>query len=155
MNLLAPIALALLLPSQAEPSRNAKELAQEILTQGTSLFDTRDDAAMAATYTENAEILFYSRDKDSGDFKIETYHGRVDIQKGYGNVFKDRPASARSLNHVEAAYYISPDLLVIHGAFTLDTNDSNLKPIPFIQVRFKQGGTWRILTLHLFFDPKK
>ena len=49
------LSLALLLPTVAPPADpDAKRLAQAILTKGAALFDTRDAAAMAATYTEDA-----------------------------------------------------------------------------------------------------
>jgi hypothetical protein len=155
MNCLVPLALAMLLPSQAGSDRDAKALAQDILTKGAALFDTRDAAAMAATYAEGAEVLVASRDQDTGRIKVQTYHGRADIQKGYADLFEDRSPSARSRNVVEAAHFLGPDLLAIHGTFTLDTRDSNAEGIPFIQVRVKQGDAWRILTLELFAVSEK
>ena len=52
MSLLS-LAAALLLAS-SDSTRDAKGLAQDILTKGAALFDSRDAAAMAATYAENA-----------------------------------------------------------------------------------------------------
>jgi hypothetical protein len=42
----------------------------------------------------------------------------------------------------------SPDLLVIRGMFILDVADEH--PLPFIQVRAKEGDKWLILNLQLF-----
>ena len=148
------LSLVLLSPTVA-PAANedAKQLAQAILTKGAALFDSRDAAAMAATYAENAQITAYSKDKDTGALKTETARGRADIQKGYADLFKNRSRSTRCRNAVEDAHFVGPDLLVIRGTFILDVADEH--PIPFIQVRTKQGDNWFILNLQLFGVSKK
>jgi hypothetical protein len=141
--------LAFLLPTAAPAAdQNAKQLAQAILTKGAALFDTRDAAAMAATYAEIAEVTAYSKDNDTGALKTGTERGRADIQKAYADLFKNRSPSTHCRNVVEDAHFVGSDLLVIRGTFVLDVADEH--PIPFIQVRTKQGDKWLILNLQLF-----
>jgi ketosteroid isomerase-like protein len=143
------LSLVLLVPTAAlAADQDAKQLAQAILTKGAALFDTRDAAAMAATYAENAEITTYSKDNQTGALKTETGRGRANIQKAYADLFKNRSSSTRCRNVVEDAHFVGPDLLVIRGMFILDVADEH--PIPFIQVRTKQGDKWLILNLQLF-----
>jgi hypothetical protein len=49
------VTLGLTLFARAE-DKDAKTLAQDILDKGAALFDKRDAAAMAATYTEDAQL---------------------------------------------------------------------------------------------------
>ena len=143
----ATLCLAILFAPASDSAQDAKGLAQEILTKGATLFDTRDAAAMAATYAENAEVTVYSKDRDTGAYKIDSTRGRAAIEKGYADLFKDRDPSTKSKNMVEDACFIGSDLLLIRGTFTVDTNQGG--KIPFVQVRLKQGETWRILGLQL------
>ncbi len=144
------VGLALVVASSAQAAQDPKELAQEILTKGAALFDKCDAAAMAATYTEDAEILLIKDENNAGHYKIdEAYRGRAAIEKGYAKVFEDRDHALKLRNTVEAAHFVGPDLLLIHGTFTLDVSKPDASA-PFLQVRTKQGDTWRILTLQLF-----
>jgi hypothetical protein len=143
----ATLCLALLLAPAPDSTQDAKGLAQEILTKGAALFDTRDAAAMAATYADNAVITVYTKDRDTGTYKVETTRGRAAIEKGYADLFKDRDPSTRSRNVVEDARFVGPELLLIHGTFTVDTNQGG--SIRFVQVRVKQGDAWLILGLQL------
>ncbi len=142
------LAAALLLASPSDSTQDARSLAQDILTKGAALFDSRDAAAMAATYAENAEVTAYSKDNATGALKVDTGRGRADIQKFYADLFKGRSPSARCRNVVEDAHFAGPDLLVIRGTFIVDVADEH--PLPFIQVRTKQGDKWLILNLQLF-----
>jgi ketosteroid isomerase-like protein len=143
------LCLALLLPTAAQASdADAKKLAQDILTKGAALFDTRDAAAMAATYTEDAEAILVTKDTETESYKSDVTRGRAEIERGYQDIFKDREPGTTSRNGVEYAHFVGPDLLIIHGAFTLDINDAH--PIPFVQVRTKQAGKWLIMNLQLF-----
>jgi hypothetical protein len=144
----ATLCMAILLAPASSSTPDAKELAQQILTKGAALFDTRDAAAMAATYADNAEVTIYSKDNSTGAYKVETTRGRAAIEKGYADLFKDRDPSTKSKNVVEDARSIGTDLLLIRGTFALDASQSG--SIPFVQVRVKQGDAWRILTLQLF-----
>ena len=130
------------------PAQDARSLAQDILTKGAALFDARDAAAMAATYAENAEVIAYSKDNETGALKVDTGRGRADIQKFYADLFKGRSPSARCRNIVEDAHFAGPDLLVIRGTFIIDVADEH--PLPFIQVRTRKGDKWLILNLQLF-----
>ncbi len=56
------ITLAFVLPSIAwSQESDAKKLPQDILDKGSALYDTKDAAAMVATYTADATIQWYSR----------------------------------------------------------------------------------------------
>jgi hypothetical protein len=117
------------------------------------LFDTRDAAAMAATYTEDAELSLLIKDKDTGTYRAQVTRGRSAIERGYQNIFKDRKAGTTSQNVVEYAHYIGTDLLIIHGTFTLDVNQEG--SYSFVQVRAKQGEKWLIMSLQLFVVSEK
>jgi ketosteroid isomerase-like protein len=146
--------LALLSPTMtlaADP--DAKQLAQDILTKGAALFDSRDAAAIAATYTDDAEVTLVIKDKDSGKYKTEVTRGRSAIERGYRDIFKDRKAGTTSRNVVEYAHFVGTDLLIIHGTFTLDVNHEGA--FPFVQVRSKQGDKWLLMSLQLFVVPEK
>ncbi len=143
------LSLALLLPRVAPAADpDAKQLAQAILTKGAALFDTRDAAAMAATYIEDAELSLVIKDKGTGTFKAQVTRGRSAIERGYQNIFKDRKAGTTSRNVVEYAHFVGTDLLIIHGTFTLDVSQE--VSFPFVQVRAKQGEKWLIMSLQLF-----
>ena len=143
------LSLALLLPTAAPAAdEDAKQLAQSILTKGAALFDTRDAAAMAATYTEDAELILFAKDKDTGTYKAQVTRGRSAIEQGYQNIFKDRKPGTTSRNVVEFAHFVGTDLLIIHGTFTLDVSQGG--SFPFIQVRAKKGEKWLLMNLQLF-----
>lgn len=148
MMYLMTLGAALFLAPAADSAQDAKGLAQDVLTKGAALFDSRDAAAMAATYAEDAEVTAYSRDDKTGAFKTETGRGRAAVQKLYGDLFKDRSPSARCRNVVDDAHFVGPDLLVIRGTFILDVAAEH--PLPFIQVRTRRGDKWLILNLQLF-----
>ncbi|MDR3638607.1 MAG: hypothetical protein P4L84_32680 [Isosphaeraceae bacterium] len=144
------LALALLLPavaSAADAEAEAKVLAQDILTKGAALFDTRDASAMAATYVEEAELSLISKDKDTGRFKAENTHGRTSIERFYQDLFKDRKPGTTSRNVVEYARFVGTDVLIIHGKFTLDVTQGDA--LPFVQVRVKDGDKWLIMNLQI------
>jgi ketosteroid isomerase-like protein len=143
------LSLAFLFPSAARAAdTDAKQLAQDILTKGAALFDTRDAAAMAATFTEDAEASLLLKDKDMGKYKVQTSRGRSAIEQGYQNIFKTRNPGTTSRNTVEYAHFVGNDLLIIHGTFTLDVSKG--LAFPFVQVRAKQGDQWLILSLQVF-----
>src|SRR5262245_35382918 len=143
------LSLACLWPTAAlAADPDARRLAQDILTKGAALFDTRDAAAMAATYTEDAELTLFAKDKDTGTYKVQVTRGRTAIQRGYQDLFKDRKAGTTSRNVVEFAHFVGTDLLIIHGTFRLDVSQG--ASIPFIQVRAKKGEKWLLMSLQLF-----
>ena len=148
------LSLALLFPTMAPAAEtDAKQLAQDILTKGAALFDTRDAAAMAATYAEDAEGSLILKDKDTGKYKVQVSRGRSAIEQGYQNIFKTRKAGTTSRNVVEYAHFVGTDLLIIHGTFTLDVSQG--VSFPFVQVREKQGDKWLILSLQVFVVDEK
>ena len=128
--------------------RDARRVAQEILDKGASLFDARDAAGLAATYTEDAELTAVFKDQGGGAFRTQVVRGRDAIEKAYQNLFKDGRGGTKSRNRVEYAHFVGPDLLIIHGQFQPDTNREN--QIPFVQVRAKKGDRWLMMNLQLF-----
>jgi hypothetical protein len=150
MNRPAILALCLaLVPLAARADESeAKTEAQAILDKGSALFDKRDAAAMAATYTEDAQIFWTAKQNESAEPTIDTKKGRTEIEGLYRDLFKDGQEKTTSKNVVEFARRIAPEVLVIQGTFQPDTE----KPgkYPFVQVRVKQGDTWRIKSLQFF-----
>jgi hypothetical protein len=150
LSLALALALALSLPaaaSAADAEAETKTLAQDILTKGAALFDTRDAGAMAATYTEEAELSLISKDKDTGRYKVENTHGRTAVERFYQDLFKDRKPGTTSRNAVEYARLVGSDLMIIHGKFTPDVAQGDA--LPFVQVRVKDGDHWLIQSLQI------
>jgi hypothetical protein len=143
---------ALLLATPPAPAEDASALANQILTSGAARFDKHDAAAMAATYVENAQVELYVKERDSDTYKRDLYSGRTAIQEGYAKVFKDATPSMKSRNVVESARFIAPTVLLIQGTFQPDTNKEDT--IPFVQIRVRDGGDWKILSLQLYALPK-
>ncbi len=67
-------------------------------------------------------------------------------------VFKNAKPSMKSRNVVDAARFIAPALLRIQGTFQPDTNRVN--GTRFVQVRVRDGGDWKILSMRLYALPK-
>ncbi len=97
--------------------KDAKTLAQEILDKGAALFDKRDAAAMAATYTEDAQLEWIEKDSAAGGIKIDVKKGREEIETVYRDLFKDAKEATTSKNTVEYARFVGSELLVIEGDF--------------------------------------
>jgi hypothetical protein len=127
----------------------ARTLAQEILDRGAALFDTRDAAAMAATYIDEAEIILVKRATDSNKVVLEVTRGRADIEKVYADLFKDRQPEHKCKNTVDIARFLGPNMLLIHGRFALDRDQSDV--VQFVQVRAREneGDAWKIVTMQL------
>lgn len=147
MRLATILAFVILAPGFAR-AQDAKAVAQEVLNKGAALFDTRDAAAMAATFTEDAEATVLKKDRSTGVYKLDVTRGRAEIEHGYQELFKGREAGTTSRNDVEYARLVASDVLIIQGTFTLDVNQDG--SIPFIQVRVKRGEKWLIASLKLF-----
>jgi hypothetical protein len=82
------VALILSLPLAAPALEDdAKTVAQGILDKGAALFDKRDAAAMAATYTEDAQLEWIEKDSASGGIKIDARKGREEIEAVYRDLF--------------------------------------------------------------------
>jgi hypothetical protein len=141
------VVLALASSSEAQ-DKDAKTLAQEILDKGSALFDTRDATAMAATYTEDAQIEWIAKDDSTGEIKVDVKKGRAEIESLYHDVFKDAKEKTTSKNTVEFARLIAPEVIVIQGVF--QPNVANKGKFPFVQVRVKQGDTWVMKNLQFF-----
>jgi hypothetical protein len=142
------LSLALVLSSTAwAQEADAKKLAQAILDKGSALYDTHNAAAMAATYTDDAKILWYSK-TDTGTIEVGIKSGRSEIEDLYRDMFKDPNEKTTSRNTVDYARLVSPELLVIHGVF--EPNVANTGKYPFVQVRVKEGDKWLMKTLQFF-----
>jgi hypothetical protein len=131
---------------------NALILAKDTLDRGAALFDTRDAAAMAATYVEDAEIILIKRDSDTNRIKVETRSGRAAIEKGYADIFKDRLPEHRSRNTVETARFLGRDLLLVKGRFALNRDQGD--SVEFVQIRAREGNQWKVVTMQLMELPK-
>jgi hypothetical protein len=127
---------------------NAKTVAQDVLDKGSALFDTRDAAAMAATYTEDAQLLWIDKDGSTGEFKINAKKDRSEIESLYRDLFKDAKEKTTSKNTVEFARFVVPELMVIHGVF--QPNVDKQDKFSFVQTRVKVGDKWLMKTLQLY-----
>jgi hypothetical protein len=127
------------------PPNEAQQIAGRVLKAGSDLFDAKDAAALAATYTDDGVIHMISKSEDQS-FKDDTKHGRVEIEQFYRDLFREA-GPIDSENTVEFARLISPDLLVVHGRFRPNTGQ---KELPFVQMRVKQGPQWLLKELWLF-----
>jgi hypothetical protein len=146
---LLAVAIMLCLSFTARADDNdAKTVAQEVLDKGAALFDKRDAAAMAATYTEDAQLEWVEKDSAAGGIKIDTKKGREEIEMLYRDFFKDMKEATTSKNTVEFAQFISPELMVIQGYF--QPNVANDAKFHFVQMRFKKDGKWLMKSLMLF-----
>ena len=148
MKRFALFALMFVIPlSVSADDKDAKAVAQGILDKGAALFDTHDAAAMVATYTEDARLLWIDKDGSTGEIKV-TVKDRAEIESLYRDLFKDVNEKTTSKNTVEYARSIGADVLVIHGVFQprLDKDDK----YNFVQTRVKQGDKWLIKTLELY-----
>ncbi len=132
-----------------DPAEEARRVAVKVTTAGAALFDARDAKGLSLTYVEDARLEVSIRDKDSGELKTETKVGRTEIEGYYQELFKsDRAPHAR--NTVEHARLLGDDLLTISGFFELDTEAAESMKLPFLQVRARRGGEWRVLSLQVF-----
>ena len=128
--------------------KDAKVVAQDVLDKGSALFDTRDAAAMAATYTEDAQLLWIDKDGTTGEIKLTVKRDRAEIESLYHDLFKDAKEKTTSKNIVEFARFVGTDLMVIHGAFQPNVDKEG--KFPFVQTRVKLGEKWLIKTLQLY-----
>jgi RNA polymerase sigma factor (sigma-70 family) len=133
----------------APPKSEAETIAEKFLKAGSDLFDARNAAALAATYTEDGEIILIN--KKDGEITEDVKHGRADIEQLYRDIFKDKD-KIDSENTLEFARLISPDLLVVHGRFRPDIGKAEW---PFVQMRVKQGDHWLLKKLWLFLNPQR
>jgi hypothetical protein len=133
--------------------KDAKTLAQGVLDKGSALFDTRDATAMAATYTEDAHLLWIDKDNSTGEFKISVKKDRSEIESLYRDLFKDAKENITSKNTVEFARFITPELMAIHGVF--QPNIAKPEKFPFVQTRVKVGDNWLMKTLQLYLIPQE
>jgi hypothetical protein len=149
MKRFAIFALLFVVPfSLRAQDKDAKTVAREVLDKGSALFDTRDAVAMAATYTEDAELLWIDKDSTTGEIKVSVKKDRSEIESLYRDLFKDAKEKTTSKNTVEYARFVGADLMVIHGVF--QPNVDKQGKFPFVQMRLKQGEKWVIKNLQLY-----
>lgn len=139
--------------ASAQTDDQAKAIAVKVTTAGAAAFDTKDAKAMAATYTDDAQLHWVTRNKDSSAIETESKRGRAEIEAFYVELFKGADAF-HAKNTVEYARWISDDLLMIAGVFEPDTQSAEPMKLPFVQIRIRQGDAWRIMSLQVFFAPK-
>lgn len=146
MTTVAALLIALACPAPADEA-DAEAVARRLLATGSDRFDARDAEALAATYTDDAEVVLYSRTEDSG-LKADARRGRPAILSLYREIFAN-PGPIRSTNTVEFARFAGPDVLIILGRFAPKADGGSL---PFVQVRTRDeaGTEWRIRSLQLF-----
>ena len=149
MKRFAIFALMFVVPvSLRAQDKDAKTVAQDVLDKGSALFDMRDAVAMAATYTEDAELLWIDKDSTTGEIKVSVKKDRTEIESLYRDLFKDAKEKTTSKNTVEYARFVGADLMVIHGVFQPDVDKQGR--FPFVQMRLKQGEKWVIKNLQLY-----
>ena len=128
--------------------KDAKTVAQDVLDKGAALFDTRDAAAMAATYTEDAQLLWIDKDSTTGEIKVTVKKDRAEIESLYHDLWKDAKEKTTSKNTVEFARFVNAELMVIHGVFQPNVDKEG--KFPFVQTRVKQGEKWLIKNLQFY-----
>jgi hypothetical protein len=128
--------------------KDAKTVAQDVLDKGSALFDTRDATAMAATYTEDAQIVWIAKDGSTGEIQVSFKKDRTEIESLYRDLFKDAKEKTTSKNTVEFARIVTPELMVIQGVFQPDITKQG--KYPFVQMRVKVGDKWLMKNLQLY-----
>jgi RNA polymerase sigma factor (sigma-70 family) len=129
------------------PRPEAEIIAERVLTLGAKLFNAKDSAALAASYTEDGTIRLMGN--EDGRQREEIKRGRAEVEQFYRDYFREA-ASIQSENIVEFARLVTPDLLIIHGRFR---PDRGAREVPFVQMRYKQDDKWLTNTLWLFLQP--
>jgi len=143
--MLSLLGVGVSIASAADPE--AKKLATEILKKGAELYDKHDAKVMAATYTEDARLLWVSK-TESGEVVQSVKRGREEIESVYQEYFKNPNDQTQSRNTVEYARFVTPEMLIIQGDF--EPNIAGQGLYPFVQVRVKEGDKWLIKSLQFF-----
>ena len=137
-------------PASARPDEAAdRAAAAKALNAGAALFDAKDAKGLAATYADDGVLKVVTREKDSGDLKVETKRGRAEIEEAYREFLKgDQTYHAK--NTIEHVRKIGSDVLLIAGLFTPDDQAAEPMKFAFVQVRKKVGDAWKIMDLQVF-----
>ena len=134
--------------SEAPAKSEAETIAESFLKAGADLFNARNAAALAETYTADGTIRLVSH--RDGVYREDLKQGRAEVETFYAECFKtDRQIDPK--NTVEFVRQIRPDLIVVNGRFRVISGEPEL---PFVQLRTKQGDKWLLSQLWLFLDPK-
>jgi hypothetical protein len=156
---LAALAAALTLSlAAAGPARGDdpdRETAVKALNAGAAMFTAKDAKGLAATYDADAVLTLVGKDKDTGELKTAVKRGRGEIEAYYRDELFKPDSTYHAKNNVEYVRRVAPDLLMIAGYFEPDTESADPMKIPFVQVRQKQGDTWRITSLQAFIILEK
>lgn len=127
----------------------AIRLARQITEKGAARYDAPDAAALAISYTEDAEVALMLKGKEG--YEVKPYKSRDEIEKLYRDLFKG-DEEIWSRNVVEGAHLLQPDLLVIYGTFEVRKGKETSR-FPFFQIRVKSGEDWLMSSLRLFVVP--
>ncbi len=127
----------------------AKAIAVKVTTAGATLFDAKDAAALAATFTEEARLEVTFKGKDDATSKNEIKQGRSRIEAYYRELFKG-DAAFHAKNTVEYARAIGPDMILFAGTFVPDAQAAEPWKIAFVQVRSKHGEDWKVVNMQVF-----
>jgi hypothetical protein len=149
------LALTTVTARAGAPDEDAKQIAVKVTTAGAAMFDARDAKGLALTYVEDARLEIIIKDKDSGELKTETKVGRAEIEAYYRELFGKSNEPIHARNAVEFARLLDADLLTISGVFEPDTERAEPLKLPFIQVRARRGGEWRVVSLQVYVVPQK
>ncbi|MFO0950262.1 MAG: hypothetical protein U0835_03750 [Isosphaeraceae bacterium] len=136
----------------ADDKDEPKAIAVKALTAGAALFEAKNAKGIAETYTEDAVLTVVTRENDTRKIKKEVRHGRADIEAYYVELFKSE-SPLHSKNTVEFARWAGPDAVIISGYFEPDTTSADSLKLPFVQTRVKEGDSWKITEIQVFFLP--
>ena len=88
----------------ADPKSEADKIAETFLKAGSKLFDAKDAAGLAATYTEDGQILLVT--KKDGQIQNEVREGRANIEE----LYRERLPGGRRARLGEHHRALPPDL---------------------------------------------
>ena len=132
----------------------AKAIAVKVTTAGATLFDAKDAAALAATFTEEARLEVNFKGKDAPTSKNEVKQGRTQIEAYYREILKN-DTTFHAKNTVEYARAIGPDMILFAGTFVPDTQAAEPWKLAFVQVRSKHGEDWKVVSMQVFLAMEK
>jgi hypothetical protein len=133
---------------------DAKAIAVKVTTAGAAMFDARDAKGLAMTYTDDARLEVFGKDRETGSLKVETKVGRAEIEGYYESLFKNT-GEIHAKNTVEHARRLDADLITFSGVFEPNAESAEPLKVPFTQVRTREGDAWKIVSLQIFIVLKK
>jgi uncharacterized protein (TIGR02246 family) len=135
-------------PAQSQETRGTKPAASNDVAhleataeQFEAAFNKGDAAAIAAQFTENAEVV----DEDGN-----VVQGRDNIQARFGEIFKENP-NARIAVELTSLKQLSPDIAIEEGFSTTTlAPDEPSSRSPYTLVHLKKNGKWLIASVRDF-----